>query len=294
MDKTKKSYGQSRNLSLAYFVWDTSVVDFEQTYREVSAAGVRNIMLDARRGNLDLEKREDAAAARRILSRLGLAAPACHGLYSGDCHLTEEDPATRKIILGRHLGFMANAAGLGAKTYVIHVGFGTWPGPELKRAAWDRVRGALDILAPEAQALEMVLALENGFTADFLIQSAGELVEFVENYGHPAVGICYDSGHANISGGVIPVLETLAPHVVTMHLHDNNGREDQHLVPGEGTIDWRALVPLMARCPRLVHLETEAANSSQWSFTKAVRPAGEIYRRYLKILNRPGSGLACR
>jgi sugar phosphate isomerase/epimerase len=293
-EKRIKSGRKAKDISLAYFVWDSSVGDFETTYREVAAAGIRNVVIDARRGNLNMEVREDVARARQILARLGLSAPGCHGLTSGACSLTEEDDGARRIMLRAHLNMIKNSAELAGKTYVIHVGFGTWPEPEQRRAAWERVRRALDKLAPAAQTLGMTLALENGFTQDFLIQSAGELVSFVSGYGHPAVGICYDSGHAHIAEGEVKTLKTLVPHVVTMHLHDNNGREDEHLIPGEGTIDWPALVPVMGQCPRLIHIETEAANAKEWEFSRDIRPVRAVYERYLEILNAPGSGLSCR
>jgi len=221
--KEKLKDNQVRTFNLAYFVWDTGIVDFETTYKEVVEAGIRNIVIDARRGNLNMEVREDVVKAKQILARLGLAVPACHGLCAGACHLTEEDAGLRVKVIHGHLNLMEQAAELGAMTYVIHLGFGTWPEGELKRAAWERVRRALDELVPVAQSLGMTIALENGFTPDYLVQSAEELISFVVDYGNPAVGICYDSGHAHIAGGAVPVLKILSPHVVTMHLHDNNG-----------------------------------------------------------------------
>ena len=61
------------------------------------------------------------------------------------------------------------------------------------------------------------------------------------------LGICVDVGHAHMSrdAGRDPVsnyLERYAGQLVHLHLHDNHGQSDEHLVPGEGTIDWpRAL-----------------------------------------------------
>lgn len=292
--KTDKQTRKTRNINLAYFVWDTSVVDFETTYKEVAEAGIRNIVINARRGNLNMEVGEDVGKAKQILARLGLAAPACHGLCAGACHLTEEDSEVWASMLRGHLNLMEQAAELGGRTYVIHLGFGTWSSDSEKHAVWERVRRALDELAPRAESLGMTLALENGFTPDYLVQSAEELISFVVDYGNPAVGICYDSGHAHIAEGVLPVLKILSPHIVTVHLHDNNGKEDQHLIPGQGTIDWPALVTVLSQCPRLKHIETEAANSKQWAFTRDVWPVRDVYARYCEILNTPDSGLFCR
>ena len=56
----------------------------------------------------------------------------------------------------------------------------------------------------------------------------------------PDVGICMDVGHARMMGDVVDAIETCSGHIVTTHLHDNRGRSDDHLVPGEGVIDWDA------------------------------------------------------
>jgi sugar phosphate isomerase/epimerase len=41
-------------------------------------------------------------------------------------------------------------------------------------------------------------------------------------------------------GDVVDAIETCSGHVITTHLHDNRGRNDDHLVPGKGAIDWDA------------------------------------------------------
>ncbi len=51
-------------------------------------------------------------------------------------------------------------------------------------------------------------------------------------------GICLDFGHAHLMGDVADAIENVAEHIITTHVHDNRGREDEHLVPYLGTIDW--------------------------------------------------------
>jgi sugar phosphate isomerase/epimerase len=51
-------------------------------------------------------------------------------------------------------------------------------------------------------------------------------------------GICLDFGHAHLMGDVADAIETVAEHVITTHVHDNHGREDEHLVPYLGSINW--------------------------------------------------------
>ena len=54
-------------------------------------------------------------------------------------------------------------------------------------------------------------------------------------------GICLDFGHAHLMGDVADAVETVAEHVITTHVHDNHGRDDEHLVPyrGRSTGIWR-------------------------------------------------------
>ena len=53
-------------------------------------------------------------------------------------------------------------------------------------------------------------------------------------------------------------LASLLPHIVTCPLHDNHGFDDEHLLAGDGTIDWPALFGRLAGAPRLRSLQNEA------------------------------------
>ena len=52
------------------------------------------------------------------------------------------------------------------------------------------------------------------------------------------VGVCLDLGHAHITTGVAEAIATLGKRIVSVHVHDNHGVKDEHLWPGDGTIDW--------------------------------------------------------
>jgi sugar phosphate isomerase/epimerase len=67
------------------------------------------------------------------------------------------------------------------------------------------------------------------------------LVAFIENELEDLkVGICLDVGHAHIMGDLNDAIEHCAGHIVTTHLHDNRRKSDDHLAPGQGSIDWPA------------------------------------------------------
>jgi sugar phosphate isomerase/epimerase len=71
------------------------------------------------------------------------------------------------------------------------------------------------------------------------LSSAPSLISMIErDFEGSSVGICLDFGHAHLLGDVADAIETAAEHLITTHVHDNRGREDDHLVPYHGTIDW--------------------------------------------------------
>jgi sugar phosphate isomerase/epimerase len=61
------------------------------------------------------------------------------------------------------------------------------------------------------------------------------------------VGVCLDVGHAHITVGVAEAIATLGSRIVSVHVHDNHGAKDEHLWPGDGTIDWPATAKALAK-----------------------------------------------
>jgi sugar phosphate isomerase/epimerase len=59
------------------------------------------------------------------------------------------------------------------------------------------------------------------------------------NLGHlNAIGVCLDLGHAHMTTGVSDAFAALGNRIGQVHAHDNHSVKDEHLWPGEGTIDW--------------------------------------------------------
>jgi sugar phosphate isomerase/epimerase len=50
--------------------------------------------------------------------------------------------------------------------------------------------------------------------------------------------------------GVQAALTGLSPLLRTAHLHDNHGERDEHLWPGEGTIDFDAVFDGLKKAPQ--------------------------------------------
>jgi sugar phosphate isomerase/epimerase len=96
-----------------------------------------------------------------------------------------------------------------------------------------------DIADHGNQYESLSLALENmpmkGWT---LGNTADELIDII---GDNPLDICFDVGHANITGSIDELLK-LASKFKDTHFHDNNGKRDSHLVIGEGNIDFDKII----------------------------------------------------
>ncbi len=96
---------------------------------------------------------------------------------------------------------------------------------------------ALEHLGAFARPLGARLLVEN------LLSDATtpEHLMLILEMGHlDNVGICLDLGHAHITVGIAEAVATLGGRITTVHVHDNHGQKDEHLWPGDGTIDWPA------------------------------------------------------
>ena len=76
--------------------------------------------------------------------------------------------------------------------------------------------------------------------------------EFVlDNLDSKAVGFCYDSGHetALYHAKCGSLLDKYGDKLVLVHLHDNMGELDDHLLPFDGVLDWDKITTKLAKCP---------------------------------------------
>ena len=68
-----------------------------------------------------------------------------------------------------------------------------------------------------------------------------ELVELVDSFNDPKhVGVCYDFGHGNLGGPFHRQnLNIIGSRLHAIHVQDNHGMSDEHLLPFHGNINWQ-------------------------------------------------------
>lgn len=106
---------------------------------------------------------------------------------------------------------------------------------------------SLEELSVFAGQLGVEILLEN--TPNEL--STAERLELFNGMTHLNLNYVFDTGHAHMGAGIEHEFEIMKPRIRSLHVHDNNGNEDQHLFPmsEEGTIDWTKTMELLRSCP---------------------------------------------
>jgi sugar phosphate isomerase/epimerase len=101
---------------------------------------------------------------------------------------------------------------------------------------------------------------------DFLCQYPEEILGLIE--GIEGIGLTIDFGHANTFGKVDGFLKYLH-HANHVHIHDNQGKSDEHLPVGAGTINWKRLsTSLMNNYSGIIVVEGRSIPEAKESYAK--------------------------
>lgn len=197
---------------------------------------------------------DSASFAKRFRS-YGLSVNAVHApmFYPFLFHETNGE-AWQEVMLRS----MKVAADCGASDFVMHLG--TVVDGELRYQPEASAARNIAYLKPyleQAEQLGLRIDIENGTNQPWDDEDARplknvspgieELITVTDTinraFGKEVCGICFDCGHANLAGLDIPAeIKKIGSRLKVVHIHDNDGSFDQHLLPFEGNIPWPAVI----------------------------------------------------
>jgi sugar phosphate isomerase/epimerase len=95
----------------------------------------------------------------------------------------------------------------------------------------------------------LVLLLEPAHKAEStLILTVADGLRMIEEVGSERLGILLDTGHANVNGeNLAKVVASLRDVPFHVHIDDNHGDSDAHLIPGDGKIDFAPFARALQR-----------------------------------------------
>ena len=158
---------------------------------------------------------------------------------------TDPDPHYRAIRREHTKRALRLAAELGAPAISTEPGGEIQPGQSREQAAaifYDEIMPVLDVAAETGVTL--LVEPEPGL----LIETFAQYLEFAERVNHPSLGLNFDVGHAYCVGDdPAEWVPKMKAHTRHYHVEDIAAtRVHHHLVPGEGAIDFKAVLAAIA------------------------------------------------
>ena len=101
-------------------------------------------------------------------------------------------------------------------------------------------------ILPVAKENNVNVLCENTTTKNigkaFGLTNADRMLEFIQYVDHQNFHACWDVGHGNCERNQISNINKLGKEIFAIHLDDNFGNQDSHLLPYCGNADFRSIV----------------------------------------------------
>ncbi len=208
---------------------------------EIVARGLPpEIVLDA--STLDIPDPEKARRSAQKLRKAGLE-NTIHGPFK-DLSPGGVDPKIQAVTRERFLQTIELAEIFKPRCVVFHSGYDPWRFQGYEHLWLKNSVETWKPLVERAEGIDTILAVENVFEKE-----PTTLLSLLEHIQSPRFRHCFDVGHLNVFADT-PMeewIETMAPYIAEIHLHDNDSSTDDHLPLGKGSIDFPLLSRLIRR-----------------------------------------------
>lgn len=219
---------------------------------EIAAHGFETIEVFAAQTHLDYHNPTVVADLQQWLAEAGLELHGVHAPVSDPASsrpgefmsIASAEPKARTQAVAEIARALQIARRIPMKVLVVHLG---WPRTHKAFGGSNRdaARRSVEELCEMAEPLGVRIAIE---VIPNDLSRPGSLVHFAEeDLESGDVGICLDFGHAHIEGDLVEAIEVVSGHLASIHVHDNRGRSDDHLMPYDGTIDWPAALTALQK-----------------------------------------------
>lgn len=132
---------------------------------------------------------------------------------------------------------------LGIKNTVVHAGTNI----KYSKEEWLEANKAFyDKLLPTAEKYNVNILCENTTSKNigsaYGLTDADKILELVNYINHPNFHVCWDFGHGNCEPNHAENIKKLGSEIYAIHIHDNFGDQDAHLLPFFGNLDFKSIL----------------------------------------------------
>lgn len=233
-----------------------------RSLKMIRDAGFTHVHWNPDAGTSYMYSPSELAHIADVIGEAGLAAKslhAAHGLHyiseKPSPHMDRRKDFTSGVEWRRQAGVdlirnrIELAQRLKTDSVVLHVSLpDDFDEPTTREALLTNVFRSFDELRTFAEERGVAIAVENlSARTDF---TAIMLESLFARYPVEYVGWCFDSGHAHfVDNQSLAFLEPFVERMIAVHLHDNFGARDDHLIPGDATIRWDEAAQMIASSP---------------------------------------------
>jgi L-ribulose-5-phosphate 3-epimerase len=192
-----------------------------------------------------------------------------------DPTLMDPDPKRREV----RTDFLYRAIDLAGclQAEAVSLWSGRWPDPGTSEAGMDRLALALKPVLDHAESIDMPLAFEP--EPGMFIDTIDRFAQLDARICHPLFQLTLDVGHAHcLDEGDIPdLIERWRLRIANIHLEDMKVGAHEHLMFGEGTMDFLPILRALRRIEYQHGVHVELSRHSHQG-AEAVRTAAAFLR----------------
>ena len=190
-------------------------------------------------GKTEEEYEAEVLAEKALAEEAGVTIWQVHGPWRYPPHdETPELRAERAEVMRRSIRLTAL---IGCKNWVIHplMPFGHMADFDTEQF-WQINLDFFRALLPYAKEHDVTICFENMPMKGLSMSTTEKTLEFIHMINDDHFKLCLDTGHEAVFGTSVGDAVRLAgKDLRVFHIHDNDGKRDQHWIPCTGVIDWK-------------------------------------------------------
>lgn len=206
----------------------------DSLFAEYRAAGIAAMEISVHKTKYDEIDYDLLAAAS---ARHGVKLWSYHLPFAPFAQLDLSRPALVEQTLARFEQLIGRASAIGIKRFIVHPSTEPIP-PEERGARLACAKESLARLAEIAAGYGAVIAVED-LPRTCLGNCSAEIEELIS--AHPALRVCFDTNHL-LGEDPVNFIHRLGDKIITLHVSDYDFVDERHWLPGEGKLDWQAVL----------------------------------------------------
>jgi len=259
-------------MDLSVYTWFGYSYPFSDLIKLIKEAGFRSVMIwwGDEFTNYTGPKEQHPEITRKA----GLELENAHFPFESVNDLWEDTVAGQEAF-DQYSSYIDDLKQYDIPTAVVHTTGGDYP-PPCNQFGIDRFKRLIE----KAEKNNVNIALENVYRPEYIDS-------LFKNIKSDRLKYCYDSGHENCFTPGYDFLAKYGDKLAALHLHDNDGARDEHLLPFMGNVKWERIMAHLKRLGYKGPLAFEI-DSQYIDVTKeytASEYLAEAFKRGSKLLN---------